>query len=119
MDGKILIVDDSIMIHNMLGKVLENNGYGICGYATNGKEGLQMFLTLNPDLTFMDISMPVMDGLEAVKKIKERSPDARIIMLSAMGDDDIVAEAVKLGIEVFLKKPFDDYKIISALAKVF
>ena len=77
-----------------------------------------MYKSLKPDLVFMDITMPIMDGLEAAKLIKELDPQARIIMLSAMGDDEIVGQAKELGIDIFLKKPFDDYKIISAISKV-
>lgn len=115
---RVLLVDDSPVIHSLMQKVLEKNGYEICGNAMNGKEGVEMFQALHPDLVFMDISMPVMNGIEATEGIKKVNPDSKIIMLSAMGDDEIIAEAKKMGIDVFLKKPFDDYKIISAIASV-
>ncbi|MCX7841947.1 MAG: response regulator [Clostridia bacterium] len=115
---RILIVDDSPIIHNLLRKTLENNGYEVCGDAKNGREGVELFGQLNPDLVFMDITMPIMDGLEAAKSIKTLRPQARIIMLSAMGDEEIMSQAKDLGIDIFLKKPFDDYKIISAIAKL-
>ncbi|WP_093309630.1 response regulator [Tindallia californiensis] len=114
----VLIVDDSPIIHNLLRKVLERNNYSVCGDAKNGKEGVDMYKELNPDIVFMDITMPVMEGLDAVKIIKEFDPDAKIIMLSAMGDDEIKEEAKQLGVDVFLKKPFDDYKIVSAISKI-
>jgi two-component system chemotaxis response regulator CheY len=115
---RVLLVDDSPVIHSLLQRVLERNNYEICGHAMNGKEGLEMFQSLCPDLIFMDISMPVMNGIEATENIKKLNPDAKIIMLSAMGDDEIIAEAKEKGIDVFLKKPFDDYKIISAIASI-
>ncbi|RQD70315.1 MAG: response regulator [Tindallia sp. MSAO_Bac2] len=115
---RVLIVDDSPIIHNLLRKVLERNGYEVCGDAKNGKEGVDMYKDLNPDIVFMDITMPVMEGLDAVKLIKEFDPEAKIIMLSAMGDEELKEEAKGLGVDVFLKKPFDDYKIVSAISKV-
>jgi len=115
---KVLIVDDSPIIHNLLGRVLTANGHQVCGNAKNGKEGVTMFQELSPDLIFMDITMPVMDGLEAAKQIKGIDCHAKIIMFSAMGDEEIAAQAESIGIDVFLKKPFDDYKIISAIAKI-
>jgi len=114
----ILLVDDSPIIHSLLRKTLEKHGYRICGDARNGREAVEMYKELRPDLTFMDITMPVMDGLEALKAIKQIDPNARIIMLSAMGDDEMIEQAVSLGADIFLKKPFDEYKIISAISKI-
>lgn len=114
----ILIVDDSPMIHNLLKKTLESNGYVVCGDAKNGKEGVELFQSLNPDLVFMDITMPIMDGLEAARTIKGIKKDARIIMLTAMGDEEIITEADSIGVDIFLKKPFNDFKIVSALSQI-
>ena len=115
---QILIVDDSPMIHNLLKKALEANGYEVCGDAKNGKEGVELFENLKPDLVFMDITMPIMDGIAAAKMIKTNTPSARIIMLTAMGDEDIIKQAHEAGVDIFLKKPFNDYKIISAISKL-
>lgn len=115
---RILIVDDSPIIHNLLRKALENNGYEVCGDAKNGKEGVEMFKSLSPDLTFMDITMPIMDGIECAKQVKQLNPKAKIIMLSAMGDEEIMSQAHAIGVDIFLKKPFDDYKIVSAISKL-
>lgn len=115
---KILIVDDSPLIHSLLRKTLEAQGHEVVGDAKNGKEAVELHEQLNPEVTFMDITMPIMDGIEAARTIKNKNPKANIIMLSAMGDDEIVNEAKQIGIDIFLKKPFNDYKIISALSKV-
>ena len=117
MKKRILLVDDSPVIHIMLRKVLEKNLYEVCGDAKNGREAVEMFKELSPDITFMDVTMPVMDGLEAAKAIMKLDRFAKIIMLSAMGDEEIIHQAKKIGIMTFLKKPFDDYKIISALSE--
>ncbi len=120
MKKTVLIVDDSPLIHNLLRKALEKCNYEVCGDAKNGKEGVDLFIKLAPDIVFMDINMPVMDGLEAVKNIREFSKNVtgstRIIMLSAVGDDEIMKKAQALGVKTFLRKPFNDYKIISTLS---
>jgi len=115
---RILLVDDSPMIHNLLRKILEKHGYTVCGDAMNGQEAVEMYGETKPELMFLDITMPVMDGMQAARIIKDGYPDAKIIMLSAMGDEEIIAEATAIGVDIFLKKPFDEYKIISAIAKV-
>lgn len=118
MSSKILVVDDSPVIHMLLKKALEKHGHKICGDAKNGKEGVELYKTLQPDVVFMDITMPIMDGLECTKNIKTINPDAKVIMLSAMGDEELIKEAKQAGVTVFLKKPFDEYKIISTLLSV-
>lgn len=115
---RILLVDDSPIIHNLLRKTLEKNGYEVCGDAKNGREGVDLYEELSPDLVFMDVTMPILDGLEAAKIIKEKNTSAKIIMLTAMGDEEIISQAKDAGVDIFLKKPFDDYKIISAISKI-
>jgi two-component system chemotaxis response regulator CheY len=117
MAQKALIVDDSPVTHSLLRKILPKNGYEICGNANNGRDGVELYKKFQPDLVFMDISMPIMNGLEAVKAIKSFKADAKIIMLSAMGDEEIIGQAGQLGVEVFLKKPFDEEKIMNAVSK--
>ncbi|MGE5417290.1 MAG: response regulator [Acidobacteriota bacterium] len=116
--AKILVVDDSPLIHNLMRQALEKNGHEVCGDAKDGKEALELYAKLQPDLVFMDITMPIMDGLEATKAIKSRFPQARVIMLSAMGDEELVAEAMNIGVDVFLKKPFNEYKVVSAISQL-
>lgn len=115
---RVMIVDDSPMIHTMLRKTLESHDYEVCADAQNGKEAVELYEKHKPDLVFMDITMPVMDGLAASRSIKASDSNARIIMLSAMGDEEILQEAESIGIDIFLKKPFNDYKIVSAISKL-
>jgi len=115
---RVLLVDDSPVVHTMLRKTLEKNGYEVCGDARNGKEGVNLYKKLTPDIVFMDVTMPIMDGMDATREIIKINPSAVIIMLTAMGDDEMMNQAKEAGIKIFLKKPFDDYKIISSLAKV-
>ncbi len=102
---RILVVDDSAMVHKLMDRYLI--GYEIVGYAKDGKEGIELFHKHRPDLTFMDITMPVVDGISAIKGIKQIDPDAKIVMLSAMADEEIVEEAKGLGVVTFLQKPFN------------
>lgn len=115
---RILIVDDSPLIHNMMRKSLEKNGLEVCGDAKNGREAIELFESTRPDIVFMDITMPVMDGLEAAKYIKENNRDAYIIMLTAMGDEEIIGQAHEIGVDVFLKKPFNEEKIMQAISQI-
>lgn len=118
MSKRVLIVDDSPMIHNMLRKTLEVNGFVVCGDASNGREGVELYKIEKPDIVFMDVTMPIMDGLEALVAIRAFDSQAKVIMLTAMGDEEIVAQAETGGASAFLKKPFNDFKIISAISKI-
>jgi two-component system, chemotaxis family, chemotaxis protein CheY len=118
MSKRVLLIDDSPLIHNMLRKLLDKNGYEVCGSAKNGKDGVKLFEELKPDIVFMDVTMPIMDGLEATKIIKSKYENSKIIMLTAMGDDEIIEQAKEVGVDIFLKKPFDEYKIISSISKL-
>jgi two-component system chemotaxis response regulator CheY len=115
---RVLIIDDSPVIHNLLRKTLESNDYEVCGDGRNGKEGVELYKKLTPDVVFMDVTMPILDGIGATKEIIKINPEATIIMLTAMGDEEMMNEAKTAGVKIFLKKPFDEYKIISALSKV-
>lgn len=115
---RIMIVDDSPIIHNILAKILKGNGYEVCANAKNGDEAVKLYKDLKPDLVFLDITMPVKDGIEALKEIKEADEGSKVIMLTAMGDEKIMQKAEEYGADLFVKKPFDDYKIISAINKI-
>ena len=115
----VLIVDDSVITRDMVQKMLEKSGCTVCGIAKDGKEGVEMYESLKPDIVLMDINMPIMDGLEATKRIKEINPYAKIIMLSAIsGDDEIVKTLEQIGVAAILKKPIDSFGLRQALEKV-
>ncbi len=88
-----------------MGRYLE--GFDVCAYGNNGQEGIDLFKEHKPDLTFLDITMPVVDGIGALKGIKEVNASALVVILSAMADDEIMEEAKKLGVTGFLQKPFN------------
>ena len=112
----VLIVDDSRTSRRILKDILERAGYNIVGEAINGKEGFTQYAKLQPDIVTMDITMPEMDGIEALKHIKEDFPDAKVVMITAAGQKDKMMEAVKLGATEFVSKPFVEETVIEALA---
>jgi two-component system, chemotaxis family, chemotaxis protein CheY len=114
--NRILLVDDSLVIHRMLRNMLEKKGYVICGDAMNGEEAIDLYHRLLPDLIIMDITMPIMDGLTAAEEIKKMNNEAKIIILSAEDHDDHREKAKQIGINTFLKKPFDEGMIAQAIA---
>jgi two-component system chemotaxis response regulator CheY len=114
-----MIVDDSPFIHKAIQKALNATDlYEVCGIAKNGKEGSELYDTLLPDIVFMDITMPVMDGLDATKAIISKHPDAKIIMLSAMGDDDLIAKAKAIGVTHFAQKPFKAEEMLAIINNI-
>lgn len=114
---RLLVVDDSPFIHKAVKRALPNDKYEICGMAKNGREGVSLYETLSPDIVTMDITMPIMDGLDASREILTKDSHARIIMLSAMGDEEIIEKAQEIGIQIFLQKPFKNYEFAEALEK--
>ncbi len=105
--AKILIVDDSRTSRRILRGILEADGHTIICEAVNGQEGYDMYIEHKPDLVTMDITMPVMSGVEALKKIKAEFPDAKVVMISAAGQQHNMIEAVQSGASEFIAKPFD------------
>ena len=116
---RLLIVDDSPFIHKNIRKALPADKFDICGTAQNGKEAIDLYFSLYPDVVTMDITMPVMDGLAAAKEILARDKRARIIMLSAMGDEELIEKAKALGVRAFLQKPFKADEMLSSIRRVF
>ena len=110
--GRILVVDDSHLIRKMLGNLLNKNGYAVAGEAANGQEAVDIYTSLKPDIVTLDVTMPVMDGVEALKKIKEIDKDAKIIMVTAAGQKERIVEAIKAGANAFITKPFDEDDLI-------
>ena len=99
---RVLIVDDAAFMRMMLKDILTKNGYEVAGEAENGKVAVSMYQELKPDVTTMDITMPEMDGISAVKEIKKANPGAKIVMVSAMGQQAMVIEAIQAGAADFI-----------------
>ena len=112
----VLIVDDSRTSRRILKDILDRAGYNIVGEAINGKEAVDMYDKLRPDIVTMDITMPEMDGIEALRIIKKEHPEAVIVMVTAAGQKDKMMEAVKLGAVEFVSKPFIEDTVLEALA---
>lgn len=117
MSGRILIVDDAVFMRMKLKDILTKNGYEVVDEAQNGQEAFEKYQALKPDIVTMDITMPEVDGLEALKMIKAQDPNAKVIMCSAMGQQGMVMDAIKSGAKDFIVKPFDTDRVINAVAK--
>jgi len=118
MSKKVLIVDDAAFMRMMIKDILSKNGYEVVGEAENGARAIEKYKDLNPDLIIMDITMPEMDGILAVKEIKKSTPDVKIIMCSAMGQQAMVIEAIQAGAKDFIVKPFQAERVLEAVKKV-
>ena len=116
--AKILIVDDAAFMRMMIKDILTKNGYEIAAEAENGQKAVEKYQETNPDLVLMDITMPEMDGIEALKKIKMIEPKAKIIMCSAMGQQNMVIEAIQNGAIDFIVKPFQQNRVLESLEKL-
>ena len=114
---KILVVDDAAFMRMMIKDILVKNGFEVVGEATNGAEAVVRFRELEPDLVTMDITMPEMDGLTALREIKRTHPAARVIMCSAMGQQAMVLEAIQAGARDFVVKPFQADRVLDAVRK--
>jgi len=114
---RVLIVDDAAFMRMMIRDILTKNGFEVAGEAENGQRAVEMYQELRPDVVTMDITMPEMDGITAVKEIKKRDPGARVIMCSAMGQQMMVMEAIQAGALDFIVKPFQQERVLQALAK--
>lgn len=116
--ANFLIVDDSRTSRKILKSILENAGHSVIGEATNGQEGYDKYIELSPDVVTMDITMPVLDGIGGLKKIKEAFPEAKVVMVTAAGQKNKMVEAVQCGASEFIPKPFDEANLIETLEKV-
>ena len=118
MAKNILICDDAAFMRMMIKDILTKNGYNIVGEAENGAKAVEKYNELKPDLVLMDITMPEMDGIEALKKIKASDPNASIIMCSAMGQQAMVIEAIQNGAKDFIVKPFQADRVLESIRKI-
>ena len=118
MAKNILICDDAAFMRMMIKDILTKNGYTVVGEAENGAKAVEKHAELKPDLVLMDITMPEMDGIQALKKIKEADPSATVIMCSAMGQQAMVIESIQSGAKDFIVKPFQADRVLEAVRKV-
>lgn len=118
MAKNILICDDAAFMRMMIKDILTKNGYTVAGEAENGAKAVEKYTELKPDLVLMDITMPEMDGIQALKKIRELDPKAFVIMCSAMGQQAMVIESIQSGAKDFIVKPFQADRVLEAVRKV-
>lgn len=117
MTKNILVVDDAAFMRLMLKDILRQNGFSVIAEAANGVDAVDLYKKIPVNLVTMDITMPDMDGITAIRKIREYDPDARIIVCSAMGQQAMVLEAIQSGAKDFIVKPFDAERVIDAVNK--
>lgn len=113
----VLVVDDAAFMRMRAGKLLSQHGYEVLE-AENGLDALNMYQEHNPDVVLMDITMPVMDGLTALKQIRQADPNAKVVMLSAMGQQAMVIDAIKSGARDFVVKPYEPDSLLSSVKKL-
>jgi len=117
MAPSVLIVDDALFMRMMIKDILSKDGFLVVGEAENGVEAVEKYADLKPDLVTMDIVMPEMDGIEAVRNIIKMDPGAKVLMCSAMGQQPLVVEALEAGARDFIIKPFQPAKVVEAVRK--
>ncbi|MGN0376032.1 MAG: response regulator [Suilimivivens sp.] len=118
MAKNILIVDDAAFMRMMIKDILTKNGYNVAGEAENGAKAFEKYNEIKPDLVLMDITMPEVDGIQALKNIKAADPGAKVIMCSAMGQQAMVIESIQAGAKDFIVKPFQPDRVLEAVKKV-
>ena len=118
MAKNILICDDAAFMRMMIKDILTKNGYNVVGEAENGAKAVEKYDECKPDLVLMDITMPEMDEIQALRKIKEKDPNAVVIMCSAMGQQAMVIDSIQSGARDFIVKPFQADRVIEAVKKV-
>jgi len=115
--AKILVVDDAAFMRMRCSKLLTENGHEVVEAGT-GREAVEQYKNTSPDAVLLDITMPDMDGLSALKEIRSHDPDARVAMVTAMGQQSIVMEALQAGAKDFVVKPFDAARVLAAIEKL-
>ncbi len=118
MSKRVMIVDDAVFMRMMVKDILEKNGFEVIAEAENGAVAVEKYKANRPDLVTMDITMPEMNGIEALKEIKKHDATAKIIMCSAMGQQAMVMDAIKAGAADFIVKPFNAERILESVGKV-
>ncbi|POZ56859.1 response regulator [Lysinibacillus sp. FSL M8-0337] len=107
----VLVVDDTLFMRVTISNMFTEWGYEVVGNAVNGKEAVELYRELQPDLVTMDVTMPVMTGIAAVKRIIPEFPDAKIVMITALGQQKLIVEAIESGAKDFITKPFEPEKL--------
>lgn len=115
--GRVLVVDDTAFMRLTLRRLLEKNGYEVVAEAQNGAEAIERYMETRPDIVTMDLIMPVMDGITAIKELIRRDPSCRIVVCSSMGQRALVVEALNAGARDFIVKPFQPQRVLEALAR--
>ncbi len=118
MSRTVLIVDDAIFMRTMIADILKGAGFEVVGEASSGLEAVQRYRELKPDMVTMDIVMPDMGGIDAVREIIKEDPEARILMCSAMGQQGLVIEAIQAGARDFVVKPFQPSRVLEAVQRL-
>jgi two-component system chemotaxis response regulator CheY len=112
------VCDDAIFMRTMIGDILTSAGYEVIGEAETGLQAIERYRDLRPDLVTMDIVMPDMGGIDAVREIVKGDPNAKILMCSAMGQQALVVEAIQAGAKDFVVKPFQPSRVLEAVQRV-
>lgn len=115
----VLIVDDALFMRNLLRDVFESAGWNVIAEAETGLQAIEQFNTHQPDLVTMDIVMPEMGGIDALKKILTDHPAARVVMCSALGQERMIMEAINAGARDFIVKPFQEQQVLDVVARIF
>lgn len=115
---RIMIVDDSLIVRMNLKRIFEKQGFEVVGEATNGQEAVERYVALQPDMVTMDITMPVMDGITALQKIRCTDPRARVVMISALGQEVKIIEAMNSGARNYIVKPFAENNVLNVTEQV-
>ena len=118
MAKNILVCDDAAFMRMMIKDILSKNGYNVAGEAENGLKAVEKYKEVSPDLVLMDITMPEMDGIQALREIKKVDAGAKVIMCSAMGQQAMVIESIQAGAKDFIVKPFQADRVLEAVKKV-
>lgn len=118
MNNTVLVCDDAVFMRTLIGDILRQAGLEVVGEAASGEQAVARYRELRPDLVTMDIIMPDMGGIEAVRAITEFDPQARVLMCSAMGQQALVAEAIQAGAKDFVVKPFQPSRVLEAVERV-
>ena len=118
MPETIMITDDALFMRVTLKNMLTRNGYQVIAEACNGQEAVEKYAALRPDLVTMDITMPVMDGIDACRAIKAADPAAKVVMCTAMGQKNMVIEALQAGAKDFIVKPFEAEQVLDKIKKL-